>query len=82
MSKSKRLEKEIDYIKFLIGGLVAIIAAIIGWIINGTLILDNILLQISAGIFMFVLFCGIILLHLKVKQLLNDLEVTNDWIYT
>lgn len=78
MSKSKRLEKEIDYLKFLIGGIVAIVAGIVTWIINGTLIIDSLLLQISAGILIFVLLLGIIYLHLKIKQLLNKLEVTND----
>lgn len=74
MSKSKRLEKEIDYLKFLIGGIVAIVAGIVSWIINGTLIIDSLLLQISAGILIFVLLLGIIYLHLKIKQLLNKLR--------
>ncbi len=78
MSKTKRLEKEIDYLKFLMGGIVAIIAGIVGWIINGTLIIESLLLQISAGFLIFVLISGIIYLHLKVKQLLEKLEVTND----
>ena len=78
MSKTKRLEKEIDYLKFLMGGIVAIIAGIVGWIINGTLIIESLLLQISAGFLIFVLISGIICLHLKVKQLLEKLEVTND----
>ena len=74
MSKTKRLEKEIDYLKFLMGGIVAIIAGIVGWIINGTLIIESLLLQISAGFLIFVLISGIIYLHLKVKQLLEKLE--------
>ncbi|MEV9477889.1 hypothetical protein ACOTVS_10640 [Aliarcobacter butzleri] len=78
MSKTKRLEKEIDYLKFLMGGIVAIIAGIVGWIINGTLIIESLLLQISAGFLIFVLISGIIYLHLKVKQLLEKLEVAND----
>lgn len=78
MSKTKRLEKEIDYLKFLMGGIVAIIAGIVGWIINGTLIIESLLLQISAGFLIFVLILGIIYLHLKVKQLLEKLEVSND----
>jgi len=78
MSTSKRLEKEIDYLKFLMGGIVAIIAGIVGWIINGTLIIDSLLLQISAGILILVLILGIIYLHIKIKLLLNKLEVTND----
>lgn len=78
MSKTKRLEKEIDYLKFLMGGIVAIIAGIVGWIINGTLIIESLLLQISAGFLIFILISGIIYLHLKVKQLLEKLEVTND----
>ena len=78
MSKTKRLEKEIDYLKFLMGGIVAIIAGIVGWIINGTLIIGSLLLQISAGFLIFVLISGIIYLHLKVKQLLEKLEVAND----
>lgn len=78
MSKTKRLEKEIDYLKFLMGGLIAIIAGIIGWIINGTLIIDSLLLQISAGLLIFVLIFGIIYLHIKIKQLLVKLENAND----
>lgn len=78
MSKTKRLEKEIDYLKFLMGGIVAIIAGIVGWIINGALIIESLLLQISAGFLIFVLISGIIYLHLKVKQLLEKLEVAND----
>ncbi len=77
MSKTKRLEKEIDYLKFLMGGIVAIIAGIVGWIINGTLIIESLLLQISAGFFIFVLISGIICLHLKVLPLLANLEVAN-----
>lgn len=78
MSKTKRLEKEIDYLKFLMGGIVAIIAGIVGWIINGTLIIESLLLQVAAVFLIFVLIIGIIYLHLKVKQLLEKLEVTND----
>ena len=78
MSKTKRYEKEIDYIKFLIGGIVAIIAGVVSWIINGTLIIDSLMLQISAGILIFVLIIGIIYLHIKIKQLLNKLEAAND----
>jgi len=78
MSKTKRLEKEIDYLKFIIGGLVAIIAGIISWVINGTLIIDSLLLQFSASILIFILILGIIYLHLKIKQLLNELEVADD----
>ncbi|WP_066159628.1 hypothetical protein [Aliarcobacter skirrowii] len=78
MSKTKRLEKEIDYLKFLIGGLIAVIAAIISWIVNGTLIMDSILLQISIGLFLFALVCGIIYLHIKVQNTLNKLEAEND----
>lgn len=46
--------------------------------VNGALIVDSILLQISAGILVFSLLCGIIYLHLKVSQLLNKLEAAND----
>ena len=78
MSQGKRLEKEIDYLKFLIGGIVEIVAGIVGWIINGTLIIDSLLLQFSAGILIFVSILGIIYLHIKIKQLLDKLEVAND----
>ncbi len=78
MSKTKRLEKEIDYLKFIIGGLVAIIAAIVSWIVNGTLIVDSFMLQISIGFFMFSLICGIIYFHIKVQKTLNKLEAEND----
>jgi len=78
MSKTKRYEKEIDYLKFLMGGIVVMLAGMAGWIINGTLIINSILLQISAGILIFILILGIIYLHIKIKNLLTKLEATND----
>ena len=76
MSLTKRLEKEIDYTKTIIGILVALIAGLITWFVNDK---DaNILFQIIAIILFLVFIFAIINQHKKVIILLDDLEEAND----
>ncbi len=76
MSKSKRLEKEIDYIKSIITILVALCAGIVAWFVRDDT--TNLFFQIL-GIILFLIFLyGIIYSNKKIKKLLDELEVTND----
>lgn len=77
MSKSKRLEKEIDYLKSAIGILVALTAGITAWFVN-TDSNANLLFQLFAIVLFFIFIFGIIYLHKKVEILFDQLEATND----
>ena len=77
MSKTKRLEKEIDYLKSFIGILIALSAGIAAWFVN-TNANVNLLFQVSAIILFFVFLLGIIYLHKKIKKLFDELEIADD----
>ena len=76
MSLTKRLEKEIDYTKTIIGILVALIAGLTTWFVNANKV--NIYFQIIAIILFFIFIFGIIYQHKKVNTLLDDLEEADD----
>lgn len=76
MSLTKRLEKEIDYVKTIIGILVALVAGLAAWFVNYND--TNILFQIIAIILFFIFIFAIINQHKKVEILLDDLEEAND----
>jgi len=77
MSKEKRLEKEIDYLKTIIGILSALCAGLSTWFVN-TDKNTNLLFQTISVILFFVFFYVIIKSHKKVNDLLSELEATHD----
>ena len=77
MSLTKRLEKEIDYVKTIIGILVALIAGLTTWFVHLNENV-NIFFQVVAIILFFLFLFGIIYQHKKVNILLDDLEVADD----
>lgn len=78
MSKTKRLEKEIDYLKFIMTSIIAIIVSIFGWFISGKLVGEDLLLKIVGLALVSILIYAIIAIHKKIKFLLEELEATND----
>ena len=76
MSLTKRLEKEIDYVKTIIGILVALVAGLAAWFVNYND--TNILFQIIAIMLFFIFIFAIINQHKKAEILLDDLEEAND----
>ena len=77
MSKTKRLEKEIDYIKTLISILFALIAGITTWFVHSDDSM-NLFFQIVSIVLFLIFLYAIIYLHKKIETLLSELEEAND----
>lgn len=77
MSKEKSLEKEIDYLKTIIGIMSALCAGLSTWFANANKN-TNLLFQIISVFLFFVFLYVIIKSHRKVTSLLAELEVTYD----
>jgi len=77
MSLIKRLEKEIDHVKYIIGALAALMAGLTAWFVN-TDNNVNFYFQIIAIILFSVSLFGIINQHKKVLRLLDKLEKADD----
>ncbi|MEO1954595.1 MAG: hypothetical protein ABGW74_07815 [Campylobacterales bacterium] len=77
MSKTKRFEKEIDYIKTLISILFALVAGITAWFVHAD---DevNLFFQIISIVLFLVFLYGIIYLHKRVEVLLDKLEEVDE----
>jgi len=72
MSKTKRLEKEIDYLKTMIGILVALCAGLTTWFVKEET--TSAVLQ-AIGVCLFLVFLYVIIKsHIKIKLLLDKLE--------
>jgi len=77
MSKTKRFEKEIDYIKTLISILFALVAGITAWFVH-TDDEVNLFFQIISIVLFLVFLYGIIYLHKRIEVLLDKLEEVDE----
>jgi uncharacterized membrane protein len=77
MSKTKRLEKEIDYLKGIIGILVFLIAGLVAWFVN-TDDETNVYFKLIAIVLFSFFVLGIIKTDTKIYKLLDELEIEND----
>lgn len=78
MSKTKRLEKEIEYYRAMMGTLFVSVIGMVTWLVNASTDKENIFFQVMSLTLSFIFMCGIIFIHKKVKKLFDKLEEADD----